>query len=370
MADSRGIQENQPNQEINWPREMGREMADGYYYYPLPKDPEIIGRMVTAAVYKLLTSEEMGDSTISAVMEDHPATANNEEMEVFARGFISTAQDICREASIQAAHQEALKNGRKAEQRFVEDPTCVLSFWYDDWYAFFIKGGVLVQQHPTDPNLVLLKVPMAELAGKIGVPKKLLYRVLVDEILVETGKSSLDYLAEICERLGFDYEIAIRDMFDAEARGCFLETLNEHHHTYPDEVRNAIVDSGGTGKRKLTAAEQYGLLNDEEREGATIHRRAELNAFLECELHYGSSSATLGFEFKAIGEAWFDPETMQMEGVVNPSERDAVIAMLYPCLGDNTNHDELLALRRQAQTLCDELGIRARHDPWDGVLNN
>ena len=369
MISDEETQEGPPSQEqeVDWGKELGYEVRGQMFEYLLPKDPEEINSMVTAAVYKLLSGREVSDREIDKAVRDSPETIPDEETEILARDLFEQVRHKYSESKgYKYEWEEAVEQGKKAAEWVREyiDKGFGFSAYYDYWQLRPIKDGVYVDKSRNESDALLMRFPLSEVAGKRGMPSQLVSRDMKPEKLKEMGTDVMSFLENISKKFGLKYEDVVQGMFNGEQQMSFISALNDSGHTDFDKVRTAIVYSGKEDHPTYTPQEQYEMMSENERQAAQTPRHERLNAKMSMVLNQGSTSARFEVGFWTEGDVWFNPDTMSMEGRVTSSDYDAFFANLYPKSDKNTTDQELLRLRKEAASICDELGFTKPSSFW------
>lgn len=101
---------------FTWVQEMGSEMQDYHFSYPVKRDPAEAQRVITAAVYKTLACHEVTTREQRRFVRD-ASFIRDEETEVLARGLMDTLRQVTSERSgYQEEWDEARSQGRRAAE--------------------------------------------------------------------------------------------------------------------------------------------------------------------------------------------------------------------------------------------------------------
>lgn len=354
------------SEEIDWHKELGSELSNGFFYYPLQNDPEVIKTAVTASVYKLLAGEEVFNREMNEFMEDDLKIKKDEQLEIEARElFDQIRKTLGEDVRYTYEWEEAQKQGKRAAERFQEQTPNGFSTYYDYWQLRPVKNTIRVVLDENNPNFVKLRAPFAEFGGRRGLPEQLLSREMKANKLKEQGQTSLDFLKKITNFFDADYEQVVQQMFDRELGMYFIVALNECGHTNFDKVRRAAVDMDD-GKTNYSVEEMWDMMIKHGHNEAAMRETDQmLNCCFSTIITAGDAHANLVTNFWTQGKIRFNPEKMQMEGTIIPEENDIFSAALYPQLNPETNEKDLLNLRKKAQDTCDALGfLKVNRYPW------
>jgi hypothetical protein len=345
-------QELEPNRgNIDWRKELGSEMQDSHYFYVVHKDPDTVGGFVLRAVYKTLTGDEAVTEGENSFIHDS-TNIRDEQTEVLARGLMDQVRAIRKaNGGDDIDREEAVKQSKAAIASM--NSTYGFMARYDYWGMSPIKAGVNLHDMQDHPEYYLASAKLATLGDLVGFPYNLLSRTLKRE----AGSDPLGFLVQAAPQLGIDPEQMIQRMYQSEAKMAFVEAMNDAGHTNFDHVRSAIDYSGERGHRELTPEEMFEMISGKERNIVQRPRQERLKAEVAKEIKAGQSSGRLELNLWTQGNVWYDPESKTMKGQVVPDQYDVLYANVRPLITPNTRHEDLLEVRRQAQTLVKELGF-------------
>ena len=171
------------------------------------------------------------------------------------------------------------------------------------------------------------------------------------------SKSPVEFFKKVASELNLDPQTLIQEAFNREGNMIFVVAMNDVGHTNFDKVRSAIVDSGDRKRKEYTLEQQYKMLTKNEKQLAQKPREERLFCDIAHRFEAGKSAGTLRISLHTAANIWYDPSEHAVRGEIMPSEYDTVYASLYPDLTPESSHEEVLEIRRQAQTLVKELGF-------------
>lgn len=216
-----------------------------------------------------------------------------------------------------------------------------------------VKANVSLHDMHDHPEYYLASAKLATSGNLVGFPYNLLSRTLKRE----EGRDPLGFLVQAVPQLGIDPEQMIQRMYQSEAKMAFIVAMNDAGHTNFDRVRSVIVESGERDHRELTPEEMFQVISKKEKDIVQRPHQERLKAEVTREIKAGQSSGRLELNLWTQGNIWYDPESKTMRGEVVPDQYDVLYAGLRPLITPNTRHEDLLEVRRQAQTLVKELGF-------------
>jgi len=289
-------------QEIDWQTEIGYEVEGQSYKYVLPKDPEKVGRMVTAAVYKLLSGNEISDREKERFIKDSPTSIPDEETEYLARAlFDQVRYKLMENNNYENEWEEARRQGDAAREWLQRNNDFGFSTYYDYYKGLIpIKAGIYLDRDKKDPKTIIMSAPMAEVAAVRGFPSMLLYRSVDRKRLQKEGVDSMEFLGKVIQKFGLSRQTIVQGMFNDELNMVFVLALNDCGHTDFDKVRSAVVYSGREGYPNYTPQELYEMLNDKEKQAIQIPRERDLNVKILLDLKHGRTNAR--FEISLLDE--------------------------------------------------------------------
>ncbi len=130
-----------PQQEVDWPEVINTEVHSQMYNYLLPKNPDVIARMVQTAVFEVLSGNEMSDGELNRAMGDSPKITQNEKTEIFARDLFEIPQRLSENKKYSDEWKEAVTQGDAARKLFSSrTPQTHFFAKYDYWQGMPMKS--------------------------------------------------------------------------------------------------------------------------------------------------------------------------------------------------------------------------------------